>query len=361
MNEQDERRFERMERELEELRATVTRLASPLGGPGQTTTLETRSTRRGILKLAGTGAAAAGVAAATGLLNATPAAATIPTPPPVNLGTSNPASSVTQIENTTLGDTAFWGLAHGPFSEGTRGESLLGTGVLGHTDSGTGIVGEAQTSGMGVFGTSNTGPGGVFISASGIDVYAKGTGRIRQVSSGFVGAPTSGVYGSGEMVRDNNGDLFLCIANGTPGIWKKVAAGAPGFDARSGSINFLTAPIRLLDTRPGQAAASGGLGPYLANSNNDLQVGSVLYQGLRIPAGAIGVVGNVTVANPAAAGFLTIYPQGSPKPLSSSLNYGPGQVVNNATVAGLSPASGQLTIYTLASTDVIFDAVGFMF
>lgn len=377
-----EARVERLTRELDELKIAVAAQApaTPLEEVGPP--LQKRTSRRNLLRLAGTGAAAAGVAAASGLLNATPAAATQGSS--IVAGNYNSETSYTQVDNVTSGGTGLYATQFGAngaglwggtdVGVGTRGEATTGMGVYGTAtgangvgvkgntaSTGYGVFGNATTSGTGVYGFSSTGYGGVFWSSSGVDLYAYGTGRIRQWPSGFVGAPTSGTYSKHEMVRDNNGDMFICVSSGTPGTWKKVASGAPGFDATSGSINFLSAPIRLLDTRPSQPAASGGAGPYAALSQTNLQVAGVTYNAITIPTGAIGVVGNVTVTNTAGGGFLTLFPQGSPRPLSSSLNYGTGQTINNSTTVGLSPTTGQLTIYTQAQTDIIFDAVGFMF
>ena len=52
-----------------------------------------------------------------------------------------------------------------------------------------------------------------------------------------------------------------------------------------------------------------------------------------VPLDAIGVALNVTVTNPAASGFLTVYPCGD-RPLASNLNYVPDQTVPNFVVRG---------------------------
>ena len=46
-----------------------------------------------------------------------------------------------------------------------------------------------------------------------------------------------------------------------------------------------------------------------------------------VPAYAVGVAINVTVTNPAAPGFLTVYPCGNDRPLVSNLNYIADQTV----------------------------------
>ncbi|MBI4884752.1 MAG: hypothetical protein HY826_11945, partial [Actinobacteria bacterium] len=49
-----------------------------------------------------------------------------------------------------------------------------------------------------------------------------------------------------------------------------------------------------------------------------------------VPASGVGSVAvNVTAINPSAAGYLTVWPTGQPRPNASNLNFVPGQVVPN--------------------------------
>jgi hypothetical protein len=67
---------------------------------------------------------------------------------------------------------------------------------------------------------------------------------------------------------------------------------------------------------------------------------------------------NVTATGPTAASFLTVWAQGTPRPLASNLDYGPGQTVPNLVVAALGGA-GAVTMYNHAgSVHVVADAVG---
>jgi hypothetical protein len=72
------------------------------------------------------------------------------------------------------------------------------------------------------------------------------------------------------------------------------------------------------------------------------------------------VVLNVTIAGPTAAGFLTVWPSGSPQPLASNLNWGAGAApVPNLVQVALGP-NGQVMIATYAGTvDVIVDVAGY--
>lgn len=60
----------------------------------------------------------------------------------------------------------------------------------------------------------------------------------------------------------------------------------------------------------------------------------------RVPADAVGFALNVTVTNPVAAGFLTVYPCASGRPVSSNLNYVAGQTVPNFVIVAADEFGG---------------------
>ncbi|MEO8695069.1 MAG: hypothetical protein ABI658_16195 [Acidimicrobiales bacterium] len=106
-------------------------------------------------------------------------------------------------------------------------------------------------------------------------------------------------------------------------------------------------PVRVLDTRAGAPVGPGG--------TRDVQVAGV---GGVPSSGVKAVLMNVTVAGPTAASYLTIYPSGTARPNSSSLNFVAGQAVPNLVTATVG-ANGNVTIYNFAgSTHVLFDVVG---
>lgn len=88
---------------------------------------------------------------------------------------------------------------------------------------------------------------------------------------------------------------------------------------------------------------------------------------LRVPVvgGSTGVPGdakavslNVTVTKPRADGFLTVYPCGTDRPGTSSVNYKAGQTVANAVVVGVG-GDGRVCVYTSAEAHIVVDAAGF--
>jgi hypothetical protein len=133
----------------------------------------------------------------------------------------------------------------------------------------------------------------------------------------------------------------------------------------AGLYDPLSSPARICDTRavsdftssnqcngPGEAT-----GTFLAGGTKNIQVTG---EG-GVPSTAplpTAVVLNVTVVNPAAAGYVTIYPQGVTEPNASNVNYRAGQTTTNRVIVPLS-SSGQITAASSESTDVVVDISGY--
>ena len=76
-----------------------------------------------------------------------------------------------------------------------------------------------------------------------------------------------------------------------------------------------------------------------------------------VPSAGVGAVSlNVTVTNPAGAGYVTVFPCGD-QPTASNLNYSAGQTVPNAVIAPISP-QGEVCFYSQADTDLLADVNG---
>ena len=117
-------------------------------------------------------------------------------------------------------------------------------------------------------------------------------------------------------------------------------------------------PARLLDTRPGSTTIDGQFaGQGQQHAGTTLEV-AIAGRGA-IPTNAAAVVVNVTAVDATAPGFITVYPCDAPRPLASSLNYSTGQTIPNELIAKLS-AGGTLCLFTLAATDLIVDATGWL-
>jgi hypothetical protein len=110
-------------------------------------------------------------------------------------------------------------------------------------------------------------------------------------------------------------------------------------------------PARILDTRTG----TGGItGPLPADATVDVQATG---RG-GVPAAGVGaVVLNVTVVAPAGPGFVTLFPAGVPRPLTSDLNHAEGETRANLAVVQVG-AGGKVSVYTQAGSHVVLDVAG---
>lgn len=112
-------------------------------------------------------------------------------------------------------------------------------------------------------------------------------------------------------------------------------------------------PARLLETRPG-AQSVDGRGALAAR----LGAGSVttirVVGRAGIPSEATAVAVNATAVGPSERGYVTLFPCDGPRPLASSLNFGPGEVVGNSGIVKLA-ADGTLCAYTFVETHLVLD------
>jgi hypothetical protein len=117
-----------------------------------------------------------------------------------------------------------------------------------------------------------------------------------------------------------------------------------------GTYNPLN-PWRILDTRTG----NGGFHRVAAWSTIRHQVAG---RGGVHATGWSAVALNVTVTNPSASGFLTVYPSGSPRPTASSLNFTRGSTVPNLVQVAIGP-DGKVNFFVAgAAADLIVDVEG---
>jgi hypothetical protein len=107
-------------------------------------------------------------------------------------------------------------------------------------------------------------------------------------------------------------------------------------------------PARLLDSRAGTKPAAGHV--------TEVQVTGIA--GSQIPTDAKTVYVNVTAVNTDDAGFVTVYPCGSPRPEASSFNPVAGSITHNLVAAGIG-TGGKVCIYTSSATDLLVDVQGF--
>lgn len=119
-----------------------------------------------------------------------------------------------------------------------------------------------------------------------------------------------------------------------------------------------TSPQRLLETRTSEQIPTVD---GLANRSGRRAADSVIELQVTGRAGvsndASAVVLNLAVVAPQGAGFVTVYPCGTARPLTASANYAAGDIRSNLVVAKIG-TGGKVCIYTLAATDLVVDLNG---
>jgi hypothetical protein len=116
-------------------------------------------------------------------------------------------------------------------------------------------------------------------------------------------------------------------------------------------------PARLMDTRNGYPTIDtlfSGIGVRLKGGVTALQVAG---RG-GVPANAVAVALNVTVAETQQPGFVTVFPCDAGQPNAANLNYEVNSIIPNAVITKLS-ASGTVCIYTHTPTQLIVDVNGY--
>jgi N-acetylmuramoyl-L-alanine amidase len=113
-----------------------------------------------------------------------------------------------------------------------------------------------------------------------------------------------------------------------------------------------TGPTRIMDTRDGTGVAKGAVG---AGKTVSLQVDGAG----GVPAsGVTGVVMNVTAVSPTTTGHVTVYPDGAPRPNTSSVNFPAGRTIANLVVVPV--VNGKVDFYNAAGgVHLLADVTGY--
>jgi hypothetical protein len=114
-------------------------------------------------------------------------------------------------------------------------------------------------------------------------------------------------------------------------------------------------PARLLDSRGGGTIDGLGATPGIIPAGKTVEV--VVGGRGHAPADASAAVLNVTVTGAKSAGFVTVWPCGTPMPNASSLNFGPGETIANAVVTQLG-TDGKVCLSSTAATHLLTDLNG---
>lgn len=146
--------------------------------------------------------------------------------------------------------------------------------------------------------------------------------------------------------------VAVCLGGGVVHFAAAAGAGAP-------SAFVAVTPCRLFDTRSGADNVGPRTVPLRADDTFTAQVTGTNGR-CTIPSTATGVALNVTIANPTASSFLTVFPADATRPLASNLNWTATSSPTPNQVTVLLSATGAASFSnTAGSVDVIADVVGY--
>ncbi len=126
----------------------------------------------------------------------------------------------------------------------------------------------------------------------------------------------------------------------TGGAFADVLVDLQGWFAKGGGFRSI-GPARLLDTR---------------STKTRLRADEVVDVATNLAAGE-GAIVNLTGVNPTTAGFITVWPAGTPRPDTSNLNLAAGETAANLAIVGVG-AVGTLSFSSSMATDLVVDIMG---
>lgn len=148
--------------------------------------------------------------------------------------------------------------------------------------------------------------------------------------------------GAVELYAQTGGHVVIDVLGSYTG-----PSSTPGVDGRFVALS----PTRILDTR------TSGTAPPTPGSAPVADATALLAAAGLDPSDVAAIVGNTTIADAAAPGYVTVSPAGLVRPLLSNLNAtARGDVVANHTIAPVS-ATG-VTLYTQSGTQLVLDVNG---
>ena len=128
----------------------------------------------------------------------------------------------------------------------------------------------------------------------------------------------------------------------------------PASGSTAGEYVPLT-PTRITDTRPGSGQANAGRTVGPAGTLNIQVAGAGGVPAANVAAAVL----EITATDTTASSFLTVYPEGTPRPTASNLNWAAGQSVSNCVIVPVS-SSGQVTVFNGGGkADVVVDVSGY--
>ena len=146
-------------------------------------------------------------------------------------------------------------------------------------------------------------------------------------------------------------------------VW--TSAVAPTTATTLGSDYVPVNPVRVMDTREngtsGKPYAGATLGPVASDSTTVVPIAGSTVGGVDIPStGVTAVAVSITAVSESTNGFLTAYPDGTPLPVTSTLNYAPSTTLTNGAIVPVG-TDGDIDVYnsSTGTAQLIVDVTGY--
>ena len=169
------------------------------------------------------------------------------------------------------------------------------------------------------------------------------------------GAPTADKFAHqrGDVVETSGGELWVCTAGGTPGVWRKVVG-----PTTAGAFHVLAPAVRVYDSRPGLVPTN--VGPKTKLVANTPRTFDLTANGSHVPAGATAAMMTLVVDNAASTGGnLTLWANGATKPVGTTLAWGKTTGRCSTLAVTALDSNARVQVVANASTDLAIDVIGY--
>jgi hypothetical protein len=172
-------------------------------------------------------------------------------------------------------------------------------------------------------------------------------------------APTGTVTANAAIVAGGtNGDVAVFVNNNSDLVIDINGYFAP---PGSGGLSLIpVTPCRILDTRnsPGSALELAPQGPATSAPFSGTLAVNVSGSSCGIPASAQAYVLNATVIPQTTLGYLTMWPNGTSQPLTSTLNALDGSIMSNMAI--VSTNNGSINVFAPNPTQLVLDIYAYL-
>jgi N-acetylmuramoyl-L-alanine amidase len=220
----------------------------------------------------------------------------------------------------------------------------------------TGPVGAGQTVSLPVTGGQTGIPSGVTAVVMNVTAVSPTvTGHLIVYPDGAAQPNTSSLNFPAKTTIPNL--VTVPVVNGSVDFFNSagsvnILADVTGYYAATGSAFHSTGPTRIMDTRNGTGGVKGAVG-----AGQTVVLGVTGHGGVPA-AGVTAVVMNVTAVSPTVTGHVIVYPDGTTRPNTSSLNFPATQTIPNLVVVPV--VNGKADFYNSAgSVNLLADITGY--